>query len=312
LLEPLPDLQREIEQALARADSQLAEHRWEAAANQLEGLYARLLQAQPVGDRFDKTEVLWHLAIAYLFGPFYSGSSARAALWALVEDTLTRAERSPESIREMDWPAVANYRAIVPLPDNALVSIRDFASGAVSAGVAPADPDVLLRDAAVADYYAIGAPGEPTPPRQPGRFTSDWSERVFIGGNYQAQWAPLHDIASEVRAHGWDPVLAWEFYAPAGQIHHHALMLLHECRSAVFDVTTPGGQLMELERTRDYMIDPLVVMQGTVDHGYLSPMVGELLARQRVTLMRYSSADELGGLVRDYLGAAAAEGLPPG
>lgn len=47
----------------------------------------------------------------------------------------------------------------------------------------------------------------------------------------------------------YEPILAIEFKREGSMsIHEHALLLLHNCKYAVFDVSTKGGHLMEIER----------------------------------------------------------------
>ena len=91
----------------------------------------------------------------------------------------------------------------------------------------------------------------------PGKF----EERVFIGGNYD-QIADLRNIASFVKESGFTPILPYDdFILPEDQIHDWDLRLLHCCNYAIFDVTQPGGELMEIERTRDYGVKTLLVHQ---------------------------------------------------
>jgi hypothetical protein len=81
-------------------------------------------------------------------------------------------------------------------------------------------------------------------------------------------------------------------------VHHHALMLLHECGKAVFEVTEHVGQLMEIERLRDYEVKPLVVCQVNAP---LSEMLEALLKSQGYEVNRYSNPAELEKLVTDFL-----------
>lgn len=86
------------------------------------------------------------------------------------------------------------------------------------------------------------------PSHPPGKI----EERVFIGGNYDII-APLKEIYKYVQKVGFTPIFAWYFDAPKDKINEYDLRLLHECKYAIFEVTTAAGHLMELERAaKDY------------------------------------------------------------
>ena len=81
----------------------------------------------------------------------------------------------------------------------------------------------------------------------------NWSKRVFIGGNYSANFGSLLKIKQVVLRKGLEPVIADDYVRPEEQTNHDfCLMLLHTCKYAIFDVTMAGGQFIEIERTRDY------------------------------------------------------------
>ena len=73
---------------------------------------------------------------------------------------------------------------------------------------------------------------------------------------------------------------------------------MHECNKAVFEVSSEAGQLMEIERLRDYEIKPLVVCQVGA---HLSKMLEELVFAQDYEIKRYGDDDELVKLVQEYL-----------
>jgi hypothetical protein len=80
-------------------------------------------------------------------------------------------------------------------------------------------------------------------------------------------------------------------------------MLLHDCRLAVFEITVEAGQLMELERVRDYELDAfLAVVQGVAPHRpRLSEMTTTLLARLGANPERYADIPELEATLTDWL-----------
>ena len=97
---------------------------------------------------------------------------------------------------------------------------------------------------------------------------------MFIGGNYLDQIAIPELIEEIVAKLGFQPVMMARTIIPPGRTHHHSLMMLHTCRYAIIDVTREAGQLMELERTLDYDIEPLVVIKKSyLQQEILSEMV---------------------------------------
>lgn len=129
---------------------------------------------------------------------------------------------------------------------------------------------------------------------KPSKFKSDWERHVFVGGNYATHIAELKRIKRVCFDKGYDPVLAKEFKFPPGKVHHHSLMLLHERSKAVFEVSSEAGQLMEIERLRDYEIKPLIVYQVSA---HLTKMLEELVGGQDYDIKQYSDDEELVKLI---------------
>ena len=79
-------------------------------------------------------------------------------------------------------------------------------------------------------------------------------EMVFIGGNYDKDNDKFNDLKKVIDEIGLIPIIAKEVYKDIdpSRIHDESLRLLHNCGFAVIDITNPAGQLMELERARDY------------------------------------------------------------
>jgi len=90
----------------------------------------------------------------------------------------------------------------------------------------------------------------------------EWEKRVFIGGDYESIYL-LDSIILNVREFGFEPIIAMEFKSNEENIHHDAMLLLHNCKFAIFDVSNKGGHLMEVERTLDYGTDTLFVCNNT-------------------------------------------------
>lgn len=83
---------------------------------------------------------------------------------------------------------------------------------------------------------------------------------IFLGGNYNID----HDILNTLKEtiikikidneENFIPIIAEDMFKEfnPNKIHEESLRLLHNCGFAVIDITNPAGQLMELERARDY------------------------------------------------------------
>ncbi|MCJ7633390.1 hypothetical protein MUP77_13510, partial [Candidatus Bathyarchaeota archaeon] len=111
-------------------------------------------------------------------------------------------------------------------------------------------------------------------PRQPIGFPKPWDKRVFVGGNYLEQKAVIALIEEIVSRQGFEPVVMAKTIIPSGKTHHHSLMMLHTCKYAIIDVSDEAGQLMELERTFDFEIEPLVLIKNSYwNIGKISEMV---------------------------------------
>lgn len=122
--------------------------------------------------------------------------------------------------------------------------------------------------------------------------------RCFIGGNYHAG-RNLELIRQLVCKEGFDAVVAKDFEIKSHDVHHRSLLLLHLCSKAIFEVSDPAGQLMELERCRDFDVKPLVlrqVMEG--DDPQVSAMISSMTGME---VQPYTLPEDLSELIKKYL-----------
>ena len=89
--------------------------------------------------------------------------------------------------------------------------------------------------------------------KKPLAFPTDWEKAIFVGGNYIFHMPTIIKIRNVIKELGYEPIIADEYILPEEYIHHHCMMLLHACKYAIFDVTFPGGQLLEIERATDWI-----------------------------------------------------------
>lgn len=128
------------------------------------------------------------------------------------------------------------------------------------------------------------------------KIPGDWNKRVFIGGNYSSgSVGNLFEIKKAVERNGYTPVIALEFYDQEPQIHDHSLLLLHNCKYAIFDVSVDSGYLMEVERTLDYRTVTLLVYEEKPEDR-MTMMIKSL----GMDLKKFSNGKELSDLVDEF------------
>lgn len=85
---------------------------------------------------------------------------------------------------------------------------------------------------------------------------SEDGKRVFIGGDYD-HMAVLEKISEAVRNLTREfklyPIIAYEIKIPFYDIYRIDMFLLEKCDYALFDITSPAGQLLELERAKRFL-----------------------------------------------------------
>lgn len=79
---------------------------------------------------------------------------------------------------------------------------------------------------------------------------------VFIGGNYNDDITIFNSLTDTIKSINLIPIIANEIFENLrpNEIHEESLRLLHNSSFALIDITHPAGQLMELERARDYNV----------------------------------------------------------
>lgn len=128
-----------------------------------------------------------------------------------------------------------------------------------------------------------------------------YEKRVFVGGNY-LQMATLRDIYKYVKESGdFVPVLADEYFMEDYMIHDETLRLLHNCKHAIFEVTYPSGQLMELERVRDFGTNCLVLYQIKEPSDVIPEQITKMLTTMKYKKQFYRDDIELKKRVKHFL-----------
>lgn len=293
-----PELNQKFQgMALANETLMLA-HQYDQARIGFEEAYKLILHKQPPHGRYHKGYLLHQIGMTFIL----SGKSQEALMYfilAYIEDLLS--QKVGEEDRAVELPAGMNLRGVYKVQKEPLIELKKIVKEKKINGEVIHDPNVifnvLARARQVLDVVKPQEmPAMDTDKRKPGKFVSDWNKRVFIGGSYNQHLSEINLIKKACLALGYDPVIAFEFETPIEKVHHHALMLLHECSKAIFEVTEHVGQLMEIERLRDFEVNPLIVCQ---EKAHLSAMLEALLKSQNYVVQRYSTHDELEQLVKN-------------
>lgn len=301
LLSPLPEgLQRMVDARSADLMAAFYDHNFAKVIGGHREMYAALLTSQPPAQRYHKGLPLQNIGAGLLF----QGRSIDAFKYfvsAYVEDFLSRPPKEGGPPR--DTPAARTLMLVYGVPEDKL---RAFDEKVLAAAQ---DPD-LARD----PFWLMRVTGEPEPtaapevvlagmkpPKEPGQFRDPWDKRVFVGGSYQANFAIIREIERYVNDQGRLGVVAAD-YRIVKDVHHHALMLLHECRLAIFDVSHEVGQLIEIQAALQYGVTILVVRQtGDSRNLRLTSMLKDLLDQHRVDVRPFQTIAELEALVADFL-----------
>jgi hypothetical protein len=131
---------------------------------------------------------------------------------------------------------------------------------------------------------------------------ADWPSRVFIGGAFR-ELPRLRDIQEAVIRLNYNPILTHEVQGAEQSVHHHNLMLLHTCKYAIFEVTLLEGQLMEIERTTDYGIIPLLVCAASEESDDSRVKLSAMLETAGFKIRGYRDIAHLRTIISEYLTA---------
>jgi len=240
----------------------------------------------------------------YLRGVF--NDSLENFLLAYCEDALS-AETGQEDNQDRA-PACNVLRSTFVIDLTFLGAIKRIAHRAKTDGEIPLDPNEILSAALeehaidranILNLLMLEAGNLGARPLDP--IVAAWQRRVFIGGQFN-DIARLRDIQEEVIRLNYDPVLTDEVVGVDQLVHHHCLMLLHTCRFAIFEVTNNAGQLIELERARDYEIQPLVLYSSrNREELNPPPYISAMVRSAGFNIRNYRDSAQLRERIGEYL-----------
>ena len=131
---------------------------------------------------------------------------------------------------------------------------------------------------------------------------------VFIGCNYEKDEPILNALKESVEKvkvndKSFIPIVAKDIFEEIDptEIHEESLRLLHNCGFAIIDITNPAGQLMELERARDYGVITFVIYSR--EHPSKMPITLSKVMEDRGIgyLVEYDNIDGLKKFVKSIL-----------
>ncbi len=237
----------------------------------------------------------------------------RYILLAYIEDTLNTPLDSEAEADSL--PAAQMLRNYYGLQPRVIQAVKKSANQTKREGEWPTilDPTLVLRR--LGSEMSIETenlqsnltrPPPEAPRRIPLGFPQPWEKRVFIGGNYQTHMPVLRHVERIVASLGFTPVIAFDVEISRESTYHHTLMLLHTCEYAVFEISAPSGQLMEIERTRDYQTKVLLLYSTTEPSGPPSQLVSSMLTSAEVGRVEgYVEMADIEPIIARFLGVRA-------
>jgi len=259
--------------------------------------------------RVHKGAAYYNLGVCYLFEEKYDENKAvHNFLLAYVEDCISNAH----SIELAAWMDAAHMLRISLGVDPTFLKQIDTLISIIKIPTTIFDPTKILSHALdtigeegsinesnVARLCKLGCP--PIPRKTQLLRVFNWEKRVFIGGNYTSHTSNLLKIKEIVVRLGFEPVIVDDYLIPKERIRQFSLMLLHTCKFAIFDVTTAGGQYIEIERAADYDIKPLLIFSADSPNRDQPLTSGlKMLAAEDLTAYR-DMETELEPLIKRYL-----------
>lgn len=298
-----PDLNQTFQGMVLANGSLVLSRQYDKAREGFEEIYKMLRDQQPAESRYHKGYLLHQIGIILVL----SGNPPEALRYfilAYIEDLLS-AKRGEEDKAD-DMPAGRTLRRGYKVNEDALMHLKEIVSADKFSGSVIHDPERVFAELARGRSPTDVTRPTSTPDlgvgkRKPGKFEFDWEKRVFVGGDYSTHLSEINDIKTMCQKMGYEPVIASDFETPPGMEHHHALMLLHECKRAIFEVSSNAGQLMEIERLRDYGYEPDKVLIVCQPHGRPTGMLEPLLKAEGYRMCKYNTNSELIEQVKKFL-----------
>jgi hypothetical protein len=276
-------------------------------------IFARLYELlddhqERYGRPIHKGMPLYHLGVA-LLNLGEPDDAVRTFLLAYVEDTLNVNHTfEDDADRER---AARMLKHILIFDRKVMTEIKNQAAAVKKEGrwSAVTDPQTIL-DAALSTMNLDAADlinhcrCVPPPGKSLLGFPEPKDQRVFVGTDYRKNPSMVTTAKAAIRSRELVPVVAIDYGLGDETLHDDILLLLHTCGHAVIDISSLSGQVIEIERARDYNVNVLLVMQAIdcVNHPpKTSAMIQSLSQSCGYPLRCYESHAELYRIIQQFL-----------
>ncbi len=122
------------------------------------------------------------------------------------------------------------------------------------------------------------------------------SKRVFIGGSYR-NIAVLREISRMVLEKGYQPILASNFVIPRDNTRPETLRLLAACKFAIFEISFRDGHTIEIEKTKEFNINTLLVYQIISTEDSIDPEITSMIDMTQYKISTYKTFKELENII---------------
>ena len=274
-----PEIVRSIRLYEQAASESIEKKDFAAAEREYRELLSKFICAQGTTARYHKGSPYHQIG----YSLFLQGRNEEARtyfLYAFIEDSITL-DYFPE------LPAFRNLSGAYGISFDALLSLFTRVRQDVKSDV-PSAPEAYL-----AAYLDAG--------NKLDSVSVSKETKVFVGGNYR-NIAILRHIEKTVGVLGLSPVVASNFLTKESEIYLHAMRLLQDCGSAIFEITFDAGHLMEIERATRFMDKGNILLlhqQFERDEKHYTRMLWGV----EVAQIGYMDFDELTKSVKEFLEA---------
>lgn len=292
------EAQKELDDVARKYTFFIHTQQYPEALSIITDLYNKMLAwQQKYGQRFHKGYPIHNIGYI-LYRQNKTEDALKYFILAYIEDLLS-AERAEEADAT---PAGQTLLQGYKYSPESLELLKQKVTELKNEGRIPLQPEQVIHELeeSKTDYKDLQAKITVEPRSR--RFTifdSQWETRVFIGGSGDATINYMRDIVEKIG--DYDPVVAVDFDMPkAMTIYHKCLVLLHSCKYAIFDLSIPGGQIIEIERAPDYGVKTLAVWQADKERS-ITQVLKSCLGDRQIKYKSYTGFPELEGIFREFL-----------
>lgn len=100
---------------------------------------------------------------------------------------------------------------------------------------------------------------------------------------------------------GYQPIIALDFDVPVTEIRRYDLILLHNCRYAIFEITFGDGHIAEIERAKDYDVQTLLIYQVRDEKREPPPGATQMILTTAFQRFGYKTFSELRNYLPNFL-----------